>query len=185
MDLADALKRLPSDDAVALRPWGDEDVDALAAAGADPEIQRWTLVPDAYTRDDAVGFVAWTRQARAAGVSCELAVVDAADRARVLGSVGLVRIEWDLERAEVGYWTAPEARRRGVAQRAIRLLSRWAFDELPLARLQLTPFAENTGSLRVAERAGYTREGVLRRSYRSKAGLVDVVMFSMLRDERP
>ena len=45
------------------------------------------------------------------------------------------------------------------------------------------PFAANAPSHRVAERAGYTREGVLRSFYKSKSGLVDVVMYSMRRDD--
>jgi RimJ/RimL family protein N-acetyltransferase len=67
--------------------------------------------------------------------------------------------------------------------RAVRVLSAWAFAQLGLARLELTPFAGNGPSERVAERAGYTREGVLRSSHRSKIGLVDVVMYSLLRDD--
>jgi RimJ/RimL family protein N-acetyltransferase len=47
------------------------------------------------------------------------------------------------------------------------------------------PYAANGASQRVAERAGYTREGILRAYYKSKDGLVDVVMYSMLRDESP
>jgi RimJ/RimL family protein N-acetyltransferase len=113
-----------------------------------------------------------------------LAVVDARDEDEVLGSVGLVRIDWDAEQAEVGYWTAPQARRRGVAVRAVRLLSTWSFAELGLTRLQLMPYAGNDASIRVAKRAGYTREGVLRAYSRSKRGLVDVVMFSLLRSDR-
>ena len=130
----------------------------MCAACQDPEIQRWTLVPDGYTEEHARDFVAYAERAREAGTSVELAVVDAADGADVLGSVGLVGIELDHERAELGYWTAPHARGRGVAVRAVRLLSAWAFATLPVSRLQLMPFAANDASQRVAERAGYARE---------------------------
>jgi RimJ/RimL family protein N-acetyltransferase len=155
----------------------------MTAACADPDIQRWTLVPEGYTEDDARSFVAHTASARDAGASLELAVVEAADTAELLGSVGLVGIDWEREHAEVGYWTAPWARRRGVAVRAVQVLSSWSFAALGLARLQLMPFAANAASQRVAERAGYTREGVLRSYYRSKTGLVDVAMYSLLRDD--
>jgi RimJ/RimL family protein N-acetyltransferase len=178
-----ALDPPPSDGVVALRPWREADVPAMTAAGRDPEIQRWTMVPDGYAEEQARGFVAHTEAARDAAESLELAVVDAASDADVLGAVGLVTIDWDRECAEVGYWTAPQARRRGIAVRAVRVLSAWAFAQLGLARLELTPFAGNGPSERVAERAGYTREGVLRSSYRSKTGLVDVVMYSLLRDD--
>jgi RimJ/RimL family protein N-acetyltransferase len=155
----------------------------MTAACRDDDIRRWTMVPDGYTEEHARGFVAHTEAARDAATSLQLAVVDAANADDVLGAVGLVTIDWDRERADVGYWTAPQARRRGVAVRAVRVLSAWAFARLGLVRLELTPFAGNRPSERVAERAGYTREGVLRSYYRSKTGLVDVVMFSLLRDD--
>ena len=183
VDLMRATARLPRDELIALRRWRADDVTALAEACADAEVQRWTLVPGEYTEADGRDFVAATAEGLHAGASCELAAVDAADPGTVLGSIGLMRIEWGLERAEVGYWTRAEARGRGVASRAVRLLSGWAFAELGLARLQLTPYLGNAASERVALRAGYSREGVLRRYFRSKAGLVDVVMYSRLRDD--
>jgi RimJ/RimL family protein N-acetyltransferase len=177
------LEPPPGDGVVALRPWRIADVPAMTAACRDDGIQRWTMVPDGYTEEQARAFVAHTDAARRADTSLELAVVDAANADDVLGAVGLVTIDWDRERAEVGYWTAPHARRRGVAVRAVRVLSGWAFADLGLVRLELTPYAGNGPSERVAERAGYTREGILRSYYRSKTGLVDVVMFSLLRDD--
>jgi RimJ/RimL family protein N-acetyltransferase len=181
MDLRDAVTRLPSDERVALRPWRSGDAPTVARVCADPDIQRWTLVPEGYTEAHAEEFIAYATEALAAGTSAELAVVAAADADVVLGAAGLVRIDWDHEQAEVGYWTAAEGRGRGVATRAVRLLTAWAFRELPLARLQLMPFIGNEASERVAERAGYRREGVLRSFHVSKNGLADVVMFARLR----
>ena len=64
--------------------------------------------------------------------------------------------------AEIGYHLAPEARGRGLATAALRLLSDWSLRALPVARLQLTTHLDNPASQRVAEKAGYTREAVLR-----------------------
>jgi RimJ/RimL family protein N-acetyltransferase len=183
MDLAAAISRLPADDLVALRPWRADDAPALAVACDDPDVQRWTLVPDRYTESDAEAFIAYATESLERGASVEVAMVAPADPRALLGSIGLLNIDWDREQAEVGYWTAAHARRRGVATRAVGLLSVWAFAELPLTRLHLTPFAANTASQRVAERAGYRREGLLRAYYRSKTGLEDVVMLSRLRDD--
>jgi RimJ/RimL family protein N-acetyltransferase len=179
------LDPAPSDGIVALRPWRESDIAAMTAACRDADIQRWTMAPDRYSEDDARSFIAYTRASRDADESLELAVADATSADEVLGAVGLVSIDWENEQAELGYWTAPHARRRGVVVRAVRLLSRWAFEELALARLYLMPYAANSSSQRVAERAGYRREGVLRSFYKSKSGLVDVVMYSMLRDDPP
>ena len=177
------LDPAPSDGVVTLRPWRPSDIAAITAACQDGGIQRWTMVPDDYSEDDARSFVAYAAASRDAGASLELAVVDAGNEDEVLGAVGLVHIAWDSAQAEIGYWTAPTARRRGVAVRAVRVLSAWSFTALGLTRLHLMPFAGNGPSQRVAERAGYTREGVLRAYYRSKRGLVDVVMYSLLRDD--
>jgi len=178
-----ALDPAPSDDVVTLRPWRAADVPGMTAAGRDEAIQRWTMVPDGYSEEHARAHIVRTEAARAAATSLELAVVDAASPDDVLGAVGLVAIDWDRECAEIGYWTAPHARGRGVAVRAVRVLSAWSFARLGLVRLELVPFAGNDASQRVAERAGYAREGLLRSYYPSKTGLVDVVMYSLLRDD--
>ena len=164
------------DEAIALRPWTHDDVEALVRACVDPEIQRWTLVPAGYTRAHAERFVEHAAQALADRSSVEVAVVDATSD-EVLGSVGLVTIDHERGVAEIGYWTAPHARGRGVATRAVRLLTDFAFAELGLKRLELMPFVGNRASERVAARAGYVREG-RRSGYESKAGPTDVVVYS-------
>ena len=88
--------------------------------------------------------------------------------------------------AEVGYWVGARARGRGVATAALCLVAEWAFEEVPnLARLQLRADVRNIASNRVAEKAGFTREGVLRsQRYNERLGKrVDFVMWSLLREE--
>ena len=88
--------------------------------------------------------------------------------------------------AEVGYWVGADARGRGVATAATRLAGHWAFEAVPeLARLQLRAAVENVASNRVAEKAGFTREGVLRaQRYNPRLDKrVDFVMWSLLREE--
>jgi RimJ/RimL family protein N-acetyltransferase len=98
-------------------------------------------------------------------------IADAAD-AGPLGLVSLRIAERDPGLAAVGYWLRPEARGRGAATVAVQLIARWAFDELGVERLELTTAPENVTSQRVAERAGFTREGVLRGlQRRSTAGV--------------
>jgi RimJ/RimL family protein N-acetyltransferase len=175
-----SLDPVPADGVVALRRWIPADVPAIAAACRDPEIQRWTFVPDDYDEVKARAFVAASSTRWWSGHGAEVAVVDAGHPARVLGSVGLVRIDWERACGEVGYWVAPDARRRGVATRAVELLSTWAFARLPLTRLELIPFAGNLASQRVAERAGYTREAGPPFTFpaTTKHGPVEGVLFS-------
>jgi [ribosomal protein S5]-alanine N-acetyltransferase len=91
--------------------------------------------------------------------------------------------DWSDHRGEIGYWMAREARGRGLGTRAVRLLSRWAIDALALERVELLANPANEGSQRLAERAGFTREGLLRR-YRTRHGVrEDLVMFSLLPED--
>ncbi|HEX6652834.1 MAG TPA: GNAT family N-acetyltransferase [Thermoleophilaceae bacterium] len=167
-----------TDGEIRLRPWERRDVPAVTAACQDPEIPRWTVVPRNYTERHARDFISHTAGDLAAGRELNLAVVDADDR--VLGAVGMSNFDWADMKGEIGYWVVPEARRREVGSRATRMLAEWALTMLGLERLELLAHPENEASQRLAERAGFTREGVLRR-YRRRHGVrEDLVMFSRL-----
>jgi RimJ/RimL family protein N-acetyltransferase len=151
-----------TEDGLLLRPWRAEDADAVYRACQDPDIQRWTTVPRPYLPEHALGFVtgisgtAWTQ-----GTGAPFAVCDAGT-GELLASCGLVAIDSGLASAEVGYWTAPWARGRGVAVRATRAVARWAFDALKLRRLIWQAEIGNHASRLVALRAGFRIEGELR-----------------------
>jgi RimJ/RimL family protein N-acetyltransferase len=162
----------------ALRPWRDSDVDAVTAACQDPEIARWTRIPENYTESDARAFLLYRYDALLAGVTAPFAIVSADDR--LLGSVSLLRLDWPQLRGEVGYWLAAEARGGGHATRAVRLICAWGFASLGLERVDLLAAVDNLRSQRVAERAGFTREAVLRSYLRGKDGQQDVVAFGLL-----
>jgi RimJ/RimL family protein N-acetyltransferase len=101
----------------------------------------------------------------------------------VLGGGSLYDVELEQRRAAVGYWLAPEARGRGVATRAVRLIARWAFEDLEVARLELTCSPDNHASQRVAERCGFTRQGLLRSHTQFKGERRDTVVFRLLSGE--
>ena len=171
-----------SDGVVALRGWRREDAPALVEICQDPEIPRWTVVPEPYTEADARGYIAAQADRRAAGEAAPFAIVSATSD-RVLGSVEITLHDWRNGRGEVGYWVDSRVRRKGVALRAVTLVSRWAFERLGLARIELLAEPPNIPSQKVAEAAGYTREGLLR-SYREMKGRRrDFVLFSLLPDD--
>jgi RimJ/RimL family protein N-acetyltransferase len=175
-----------TDGVVALRPWALEDVGALAAAlDGDVEISRWLeLIPQPYTRRDARSWVELSATAWRDGTMGAFAVSDAG-AGTLVGGAGL-RVE-DAEHAvaEIGYWAAPAARGRGLTTRATRLVARWALHELGAERVQLRAECENVGSQRVAEKAGFVREGVLRSCrYNPRLGRrMDFVLYSLLPGE--
>jgi RimJ/RimL family protein N-acetyltransferase len=167
------------DDTIVLRPPDPRDAAAITAAVQDPEIPRFTMVPSPYSIDDAAGFIvratAWWRSGDAAPF-----VIVAAETGTLLGAIGLHDIGRDTGPAHIGYWVDAAARGRGVATRALRLVARWALDELALPRVDVHVFVENERSQRVATRAGFTPEGV--RSFAGHpTGRAKLVVFSMER----
>jgi RimJ/RimL family protein N-acetyltransferase len=146
-----------SDGVITLRAKGRDDVDALTAACQDPEIPRWTLVPVPYRRADALSWIAATELELNAGLAIDWLVVDADDT--LLASIALMGIDREQGTGEIGYWVAREARGRGVATRAVRLVCAWAASELGLTTLELVIHEDNAPSHAVARAAGFTQTG--------------------------
>lgn len=170
------------DGPTAVRPWREADIPALVAACQDPEIPRWTRVPTRYHESDARAFMQQRYDWIHRGSAAPFAVVARSDPGRLLGSISLMRFEWEHARAEVGYWLAREARGQGHATRAVRLIAHWGFAGLRLERLELFAATENPPSQRVAERCGFIREALLRSYLRVKQGRLDMIGFGLLAD---
>jgi RimJ/RimL family protein N-acetyltransferase len=173
------------DGIVLLRPWTDRDVPAIAAACDEAEMARWLdQIPRPYTEQDAREYVASTRRGWREGTASSYAIVDL-ESERPVGSIGVHWLDREQRVAEVGYWVAREARGRGLASRAVRLVSRWALQDCGIERLQLRADVLNAASQRVAEKAGFRREGVLRSSrYSVRQGRrVDFAIYSLLPGE--
>jgi RimJ/RimL family protein N-acetyltransferase len=168
------------DQETALRPWRDTDIPSLVQICQDPEISRWTHVPAPYGETDARAYMQARYSGPEAGIAAPFAIVSAADGQQLLGSITLMRIEWEHRRAEVGYWTAAKARGSGHATRAVRLICGWGLSNLGLERIQLLAATGNPASQRVAERAGFTREAVMRSLWVGRDGRHDMVSFSLL-----
>jgi RimJ/RimL family protein N-acetyltransferase len=164
-----------------LRRWTLDDVPEIVRCCNDELVARFIpVIPVPYTDDDARAYVGRNDSPG----ELNLAITAAATGA-VLGAVGVGLRDADTAVAEIGYWLAPEARGRGAATRALKLLAAWSLSELDIARLQLTADVENEASQRVAARAGFVREAVLRAWYDRRGERRDAVMFSLLPGERP
>ncbi|MET8687906.1 GNAT family N-acetyltransferase [Streptomyces sp. NPDC004732] len=163
----------PGRPGLTLRPWTARDVPALLAAYRDPHLRRWLLLR-LESAADAHRWVEEQHEAWAAGTWFSFAVLETgADTGtdtvtdHPVGNV-VLKVEPDSSRpgaaSEVGYWTDPGARGRGVAPRALEAVSRWAFASLTLSvpgRLELLHAAANEASCRVAQKSGYALHSVL------------------------
>lgn len=148
--------------AVTLRPYEPGDAADVVAACNDPQVRRWiTALPAPYTDADGRWWVErGAHEGRARGAEVNFAVVDNAT-GRLAGAVGLHHLDPRRRQAEIGYWMAPWGRGRGHAAEAARVASRWAFAALGVRRVNLYAAVGNGASQRVAEKAGFTRDGVV------------------------
>lgn len=106
-------------------------------------------------------------------------------RGRIVGSIGLFHADWQVGSAEIGYGVRRDARNRGYATEALVAVARWVLTEGGIQRAWLTANTDNLASIRVAEKAGFRREGTMRRAGIEDDGLHDLALFSLLNDELP
>lgn len=130
---------------------------------------------------DAAAAVVAADELWAKGEAAEFAIVPA-ESGNLIGTINIKF--YGAARASIGYEIAAEARGQGIATRALKLLSDWAFTTFAdLVRLELWILVGNEPSFRVAEGAGYQREGILRSRAPFDGGFRDVVSYSLLRSD--
>ena len=164
--------------AIRLEPFGERHLAALEEILDDPELLRFTRVPEPVPTGFSRTWLERYEEGRADGSREAFAIVDENDA--FVGLALAPRIEDDERTAELGYVVAPAARGRGVATEALRQLTEWAFSDQGMLRLELLISVENTGSKRVAERCGYVREGVLRSLHVKEGVREDTEIWSRL-----
>jgi [ribosomal protein S5]-alanine N-acetyltransferase len=133
--------------------------------------------PHPYTLDDALAYITHVA-ARPVQTSFGI-VVDG----MAIGSISLMLGE-DIARrsAEVGYWIGRPYWGRGIMVEALQATSRYGFEHLDLARIFAVPFARTARSVRVLEKAGYVREGVMRHSAVKDGVLLDQLLYAAYAD---
>lgn len=145
-----------TDGVVTLRELTEADVDQIAAACQDERLQRFIPVPRPYTRHDAAAYVTRARRQWSTGEKAAFAIVAPEQPDELLGVISLSVVD---ATGNCGYWVAPAARGRGVARRALTLVTDWAFAHLDLAVILLEIHERNASSIAVATAAGYHRSG--------------------------
>lgn len=136
-------------DAVRLRAWRPADAQWYVEA-RDDLIYQFTTEQPTLTVEATVAAINAANQSRSA--VC-LAITER-ECGALLGNLYLA-LDQEQHTGEIGYWLAKEARGRGVATTAVKLLSAWALQNLPLTSLWLKAMTDNRASRKVAERAGF------------------------------
>jgi RimJ/RimL family protein N-acetyltransferase len=164
--------------AICLDPITADAAGDLEWLARDEETRRFTRVPSVprggFGADWASRYVKGWEDGTRAGF--QLRALDGT----FLGLAMFVHIDHEGHEGEAGYVVAPEARGRGVASEALRLLTEWGFAGLGLERIELRIEVVNEASQRVAARCGYTREGVLRSLYFKQGRRQDTELWSRL-----
>jgi RimJ/RimL family protein N-acetyltransferase len=163
-----------------LRPFTLADAPAVARACNDETIQRWLPLPSPYTAEVARDWCGRLSHALLeSGDGLPLAM--SAGGGELIGSVSLKKTDWRTRVTEVGYWTAPWRRGEGHATAATAFLARWALGA-GMERVELTAATGNTASQRVAEKAGFRFEGIMRSAGIVHGGRVDLCLYAMTAD---
>jgi ribosomal-protein-serine acetyltransferase len=103
------------------------------------------------------------------------------DGGEFAGKGGLHTIDWDVPKFEIGYWIRSSRAARGYATEACIAMAGFARDHLGAHRIEITTDARNAASRRVAEKSGFTLEGVMVNRRRDVAGrLADACMYAMV-----
>ncbi len=169
LDLGDGLR---------VRPWRRDDLDALLRHANNPKIAAnlRDQFPHPYTRRDGLDYLNYVR---AMDVPMSLAMEFEGE---AIGGIGF-KLGVDIARlsVEMGYWLAEPYWGRGLTTRAVMAASDWAFDSYKVVRIYATTFSHNVASMRVLEKAGFQREGLLRRSAVKNGVVLDQVMYAKVR----
>lgn len=158
------------------------DIDAITDACADPELPRWTPLPARYSREHAEAFVHDAAERAAADAGYEWAM--RADD-RLVGMISLSRRAPGS--AEIGFWTAADARGKGLLTEAASAVIDHGFEPtgMSLDRLEWNAAAGNIASARAARRLGFRFEGVRRGAYLTSVGRVDAWTAGRLFTDNP
>jgi len=146
-----------------IRPPVVEDAPQAFELMNDPDVRLWNPTRDC---PDLAAAEAWCRDGAdwSDGTHATWHAVDR-ETGRMVGNVSLFAFDADDRVAKIGYRVHPDARGRGVARQMVDAVTRWAFAERGVMRVQLEHSVHNAASCRVAEAAGFVYEGTIRSAY--------------------
>jgi [ribosomal protein S5]-alanine N-acetyltransferase len=166
-----------------IRPFQPSDRDAIVRHANNWNVARnmRDRFPHPYTVADAE---AWLALVPTQSPTTNFAIATADElTGELIGGIG-IELQTDVFRrgAELGYWVGESYWGRGIATAAVRAFTRYAFEAHDLLRIFAGVFSWNPGSMRVLEKAGYVREGILRQSVVKDGQVLDKMLYAVTRD---
>jgi len=164
---------------IKVRSWRRDDLKSLVQHANNPKIAAnlRDQFRHPYTRRDGIDFLEYA-QTQEPESSFAIEYLGEA-----VGGVGFL-LGRDIARisAEMGYWLSEDLWRLGIATRTVAAMSDWAFDNYKLTRVFAMAFAHNAASIRVLEKAGFEREGLMRKSAIKNGVVLDQILFAKVRN---
>lgn len=171
-----------SDARLRLRAWQEDDVEQLVDAVHESvdSVGRWLPWCHAgYARDEATEWIDRCRAGWRAGNHFAFPLFDV-DSGRLLGSAGLSQLDALHRRANLGYWVRQSCQRQGIGAAAARLVARFGFEQLGLARIEIVVLPANRPSRAVAEKTGAICEVIARNRLWIHDGAHDAAVYGLI-----
>ena len=163
-----------------LRPIVDSDADVVIPSLNDEAMVKWMQMPSPYTEVEFQASQKRWKNRELAGWSMEWGI----EKDGVLqGRIAVHHTDWIEKRTEIGYLTFPQSRGKGVMPTVLRSLVEFLFEEYKFERIEVRTDTRNVASRRVAEKAGFTLEGILRRNYINGGEITDDAIYAMIRSD--
>ncbi|MEG0614642.1 MAG: GNAT family protein [Oscillospiraceae bacterium] len=163
-----------------LEKWDKKFIDDVTKYANNPKIATnlRNIFPNPYTKTDAEWYVTDCAE-NDESKQCTRAIVVAG---HAVGSIGLF-VQGDVyeKSAELGYWLAEDFWRKGIMTKAVKILSKFGFENYDIVRIFAEPYADNFGSRGVLEKAGFSLEGVLKKSVYKNEKFHDSCIYSLLK----
>ena len=167
---------------IALREPEERDITPIFEGVQDPLIPRFTRIPANYQMANAEHYVR-ERSPNGFTMQTEIQLVLEYD-GNFAGAVSFHTLVLDEAKAEIGYWITANARGKGIATAATKLLTGYGFEKIGFQRIEALVVESNKPSLKVLSNAGYLQEGVLRdKSCCADGSRENMVLFAALRNE--
>jgi RimJ/RimL family protein N-acetyltransferase len=162
-----------------VRSFEFSDEEALVKYANNPNVSKLLrdLFPSPYTKADAK---LWLKYACKQKVETNFAI---ANREELIGAIGIT-IQEDVNRysAEIGYWLAEPFWRKGIATEALKIFTEYVFKNFKINRLYAMVFDGNAASEKVLIKAGYQKEGTLKKAVYKEGIFLDQYIYAILND---
>jgi len=165
-----------------LRPWQLTDKESLAKHANN--IHVWNNLrdyfPHPYTENDGEEFIRMVLNKPAPTIDFAIDI-----DGRAVGGIGII-LNKDVERisAEIGYWLSEDYWNKGIMSQAMKQISEYVFAEFLVIKIYANVFSHNKASMRVLEKAGFTKEGLLKQAAIKNGKVIDFHYYGLLKAEQ-